>query len=93
MFYTSLYHSLMHPNTFNDVDGRYTGFDGEIHEVAAGHTQYANFSDWDTYRSLAALHAVLAPERASDMAQSLVNDAEQYGGSLDGRWRTSRPGR
>lgn len=79
MFYTSLYHSLMHPNTFNDVDGRYAGFDGEIHEVDPGHTQYANFSDWDTYRSLAALHAIIAPERASDMAQSLVNDAEQFG--------------
>ncbi|MBD8080426.1 GH92 family glycosyl hydrolase [Cellulosimicrobium arenosum] len=79
MLYTSLYHSLLHPNTFNDVDGRYIGFDGEIHEVEPGHTQYANFSDWDTYRSLGALQSVLEPERASDMAQSLVNDADQSG--------------
>ena len=50
-----------------------------IHTVATGHTQYANFSDWDTYRCLAALQALLFPERASDMAQSLVNDAEQSG--------------
>ncbi len=78
-FYTSLYRSLLHPNTFNDADGRYIGFDGVIHTVAAGHTQYANFSDWDTYRCLAALQALLFPERASDMAQSLVNDAEQSG--------------
>ena len=78
-FYTSLYRSLLHPNTFNDADGRYIGFDGNIHTVANGHTQYANFSDWDTYRCLAALHALLFPERASDMAQSLVNDAEQSG--------------
>jgi predicted alpha-1,2-mannosidase len=78
-FYTSLYRSFLHPNTFNDADGRYIGFDGEIHTVAAGHTQYANFSDWDTYRCLAALQALLFPERASDMAQSLVNDAEQSG--------------
>ncbi|MCK8644581.1 GH92 family glycosyl hydrolase [Mycobacterium colombiense] len=78
-FYTALYRSLLHPNMFNDADGRYVGFDGSIHTVSAGHTQYANFSDWDTYRCLAALQALLFPERAGDMAQSLVNDAEQSG--------------
>jgi predicted alpha-1,2-mannosidase len=78
-FYTALYHSLLHPNTFDDADGRYLGFDGAVHTVARGHTQYANFSDWDTYRCLAALQALLFPERASDMAQSLVNDADQSG--------------
>ena len=51
-FYTALYHSLLNPNTFNDVDGRYIGFDGDVHTLPAGHTQYTNFSDWDTYRGL-----------------------------------------
>jgi predicted alpha-1,2-mannosidase len=78
-FYTALYRSFLHPNTFNDADGRYIGFDRVIRTVAAGRTQYANFSDWDTYRCLAALQALLFPEKASDMAQSLVNDAEQSG--------------
>ncbi len=78
-FYTSLYHSLLNPNTFNDVDGRYVGFDGLIHTVARGRTQYTNFSDWDTYRGWAALQGLLFPQQASDMAQSLVNDAEQSG--------------
>jgi predicted alpha-1,2-mannosidase len=78
-FYTSLYRSLLHPNTFNDADGRYVGFDGFIHTVAKGHTHYANFSDWDTYRGLAALQGLLFPEQGSDMAQSLVDDAEQSG--------------
>ncbi len=78
-FYTSLYRSLLHPNTFNDADGRYIGFDGVIHTVAEGRTQYTNFSDWDTYRCLAALQALLFPKQASDMAQSLVNDAAQSG--------------
>ena len=78
-FYTSLYRSLLHPNTFNDADGRYIGFDGVIHTVTQGRTQYTNFSDWDTYRSLAPLQAMLFPKQASDMAQSLVNDAEQSG--------------
>ncbi|OBK30936.1 hypothetical protein A5634_14965 [Mycobacterium asiaticum] len=83
-FYTCLYRSLLHPNTFNDADGRYIGFDNAIHRVTQGRSQYANFSDWDTYRSLAALQALLFPKEASDMAQSLVNDAEQ-GGALP-RW-------
>ncbi len=78
-FYTALYHALLHPNTFNDVDGRYLGFDNAIHTVAPGRTQYANFSDWDTYRGVAALHGLLVAERAGDMAQSLVNDAEHSG--------------
>ncbi|MGO8964344.1 MAG: GH92 family glycosyl hydrolase [Mycobacterium sp.] len=78
-FYTALYHSLLNPNVFNDADGRYIGFDGDIHTVAQGHTQYTNFSDWDTYRSVAALQALVFPQQASDMAQSLVNDAEQSG--------------
>ena len=84
MFYTSFYQSFVHPNTANDVDGRYLGFDGVVHHVERGRMQYTNFSDWDTYRSLGALHALIAPKQASDMAQSLVNDAVE-GGSLP-RW-------
>ena len=78
-FYSALYHALLNPNTFNDVDGRYIGFDREIHTIAPGHTQYANYSDWDTYRGVAALQGMVFPREASDMAQSLVNDAEQSG--------------
>ncbi|WP_312872132.1 GH92 family glycosyl hydrolase [Amycolatopsis dendrobii] len=78
-FYTALYHGLMHPNTFNDADGRYLGFDNQVRTLPPGHSQYANFSDWDTYRSLAPLHGMLFPKEASDMAQSLTNDAVQGG--------------
>lgn len=78
-FYTALYRTLLHPNTFNDVTGRYPGYDGYIHQISDGRTQYANFSDWDTYRGVAALHGLLFPDRAAEMAQSLVNAAEQIG--------------
>jgi predicted alpha-1,2-mannosidase len=79
-FYTSLYHSLLYPTTFSDVDGRYPGFDAKVHSVS-GHqrVQYANYSLWDTYRCLAALQALLLPDVGSDLAQSLVNDAAQFG--------------
>jgi predicted alpha-1,2-mannosidase len=78
-FYTALYHSLLYPTTFSDVDGRYIGFDSKLHSVPDGHVQYANYSLWDTYRCLAALQSLLLPDVASDLAQSLVNDAEQFG--------------
>jgi predicted alpha-1,2-mannosidase len=81
VFYTALYHTLLHPNVFGDADGEYVGFDDRAHK-APGHTQYTNFSGWDIYRSESPLIAWLFSEEASDMAQSLVNDAEQGGGGL-----------
>jgi predicted alpha-1,2-mannosidase len=82
-FYTALYHSLLHPNVFNDVDGRYVGFDGAVH-LAEGRTQYANFSSWDTYKAQNQLLASIWPERYEDMLLSLLADARQ-GGKLP-RW-------
>ncbi len=76
-FYTQLYHSLLHPSTFSDVDGRYTGFDGAVHR--SGRPRYADFSGWDTYRSQMPLVAMLAPRRASDMVRSLVAAAQESG--------------
>jgi predicted alpha-1,2-mannosidase len=78
-FYTALYHVLLQPNVFSDVNGQYIGFDGQTHNVARGHAQYANYSGWDIYRSEAQLLAFLAPTEASDVAQSMVNDYTQSG--------------
>ena len=83
-FYTALYHALLHPNVFNDVDGRYRGFDNQVHVVEDGRTQYANFSSWDTYKSTNQLQALLAGDRYADMLRSLLADAQQ-GGRLP-RW-------
>ncbi|GAA0799279.1 GH92 family glycosyl hydrolase [Spirilliplanes yamanashiensis] len=70
-FYTALYHSLLHPNLAGDVDGRYVGFDGEVH-TAQGHTPYQNFSLWDTYRPQNQLLQLLEPQVARDVALSVV---------------------
>ena len=77
-FYTALYHSLLHPNVVSDDNGQYAGNDGRAHR-ATDHEQYANFSEWDIYRSEIQLVALLAPHQTGDMIQSLVNDAEQGG--------------
>ena len=80
VFYTALYHALLHPNVYSDVDGRYTGFDYRAHSVTgAQRAQYANFSGWDIYRSQAQLMALVAPQPAGDSAQSLLNDYNQFG--------------
>ena len=86
VFYTALYHALIHPSIYSDVDGRYRGMDGVIHTVSPNQqVQYANYSGWDIYRSQVQLVTLLDPKRGSDMAQSLYNQAAQNGGTWD-RW-------
>ncbi|HUR13325.1 MAG TPA: GH92 family glycosyl hydrolase [Mycobacteriales bacterium] len=82
-FTTALYHALLHPNAFSDVDGRYRGFDHRVHR-ATGRVQYANFSSWDTYKAQNQLLASVWPGRYREMLLSLLADARQ-GGRLP-RW-------
>ena len=83
LLYTSLYHSLLHPNVFSDVNGQYMGFDGAVHTVAPPqHDQYANYSGWDIYHSQVQLASLLAPAQMSDAVQSMLNDAAQDNGML-----------
>jgi predicted alpha-1,2-mannosidase len=80
VFYTALYHSLLHMNLASDVNGEYRGMDEKTHRVEKPQTaEYANFSGWDVYRSQVQLVALLFPKIASDMAQSLLNQADQWG--------------
>ena len=79
-FYSALYKSLLGPKVFDDDNGDYLGFDGKVH-VASGYTQYTDISEWDIYRSEVPLLALLAPQTASDMVTSLLDDAAQ-GGAL-----------
>ncbi len=82
VFTTALYHALMTPNTYSDVNGEYRGMDGQAHHIVAGqHAQYANFSGWDVYRSQLQLVTWLDPQVGSDIAQSLLNQADQNGGA------------
>ena len=78
-FYTGLYHMLLSPNLFSDVNGDYIGFDSKVRRLKPGEAQYANYSDWDIYRNVVQLQSLLLPAESSQMAQSLVRDAEQSG--------------
>jgi predicted alpha-1,2-mannosidase len=92
IFYTALYHTFIHPNLINDVNGQYTGMDEKIHTVEPGRNQYQNIPGWDQYRSHAPLMALLTPKESSDVMQSLVSYAQQdvsvrtNGGGL-ARWQ------
>ncbi|MGH8506004.1 MAG: GH92 family glycosyl hydrolase [Stenotrophobium sp.] len=77
VFYTALYHALLSPTVFSDVNGDYIGMDNAIHHTAR--LAYANYSGWDIYRSQTPLLAMLDPQRSSDMVQSLVDNAAQSG--------------
>lgn len=78
-FYSSLYRSFLAPNVGSDVDGRYRGWDQEVHAAEPDFTYYQNYSLWDTYRTQQQLLYLLAPDESADMALSLVRQGQQGG--------------
>ncbi|MFJ3404501.1 GH92 family glycosyl hydrolase [Promicromonospora sp. NPDC090134] len=82
--YTALYHVLQQPNVFEDVNGQYVGYDGDLRRVEKGRHLYVNFAGWDFYRGHAQLLAMTFPKVAEDIAQSLVLMAQQTGTWYDG---------
>ena len=78
-FYSMLYRVFLGPTICSDANGEYMGYDGQVHHTEDHRVQYANFSGWDIYRSESQLLAMLDPQRAGDMAQSLLLDYQQGG--------------
>ncbi len=77
-FYTALYHSMMHPNLFQDVDGRYYGMDHKIHK-AKGFVNYTVFSLWDTFRALHPLMTIIDPKRDDNFVKTLIEKYRESG--------------
>lgn len=86
IFYTALYHSMIDPRIYADVDGRYIGGDYKIHEADSGFVKRTIFSGWDVYRSHMPLMTVIKPDVVNDMISSLVTMAEQSGKKYYERW-------
>ena len=80
VFYTALYHALIHPNLVSDVNGEYPMMErsGET-GVAADGERYTVFSLWDTYRNVHQLLTLVYPERQLDMVRSMVGMSEEWG--------------
>lgn len=77
MFYTSLYHTMINPSVYQDVDGQYRGIDHNIHTNESGSTNYTVFSLWDTYRAEHPLLNIIDPKRAADMVTSMIHHSKQ----------------
>ncbi len=78
IFYTALYHNLIHPSLFQDVDGRYRGMDLKIHETTL-EDHYTVFSLWDTYRSTHPLYQLIYPEYNSKFIRNFLRQYQECG--------------
>lgn len=70
-FYTALYHSMLAPNLYSDLDGNYRGLDDKIH-TTKDFDYYTNFSLWDTYRAAHPLFTLICPDKVDDFANSMI---------------------
>ena len=77
VFYTSLYHTMVAPSVFNDVNGDYRGSDGEVHH--GDFTNYTTFSLWDTYRAWHPLSSLIHPDRQSNIAETMLRIYKEQG--------------
>jgi len=77
IFYTALYHSLLAPNIYNDVNGAYRGMDQKIHST--GRKIYTVFSLWDTFRAEHPLFTIINPNLAGNMVNTLIKKYEESG--------------
>ncbi|MDL2213139.1 GH92 family glycosyl hydrolase [Bacteroides sp. OttesenSCG-928-D19] len=78
VFYTGLYHMLIHPNILQDVNGQYPAMEsGEIKTVQGN--RYTVFSLWDTYRNLHQFMTLVFPERQMEMIQTMLNMYREHG--------------
>ncbi len=77
VFYTALYHTMVAPSVFCDVNGEYRGADGEVHQ--GDFTNYTTLSLWDTYRAAHPLQTLIHREKQQDIAQTFLHIFEQQG--------------
>ena len=86
VFYTSLYHTMIDPRIYTDVDGRYIGGDKKVHEQDGTFTKRTIFSGWDVFRSQFPLQAMINPRLVSDALNSLITMADQSRREYYERW-------
>ena len=78
IFYTALYHSMVVPNLFMDIDGQYRGMDLQVHK-AEDFTNYTVFSLWDTYRATHPLYTIIDQTRTNDFIRTFINQYKNGG--------------
>ncbi len=84
-FATAMYHAMLDPRAYSDVNGNYTGADGQVHR-AQGFTYRTVFSGWDVFRSEFSLLSIIRPDVVNDTVNSLMQQAELSGNGYLARW-------
>ena len=79
IFYTALYHALLHPNIVSDVNGEYPAMESGATGLATDYERYTVFSLWDTYRNVHQLLTLVYPEVQSDMVRTMVDMSKEWG--------------
>ena len=79
IFYTSLYHLLIQPNTMSDIDGQYMNTNFEVCQLPEGETYHSTFSLWDTFRAAHPLYTLLYPKLAAQFVRDMVRHCDAYG--------------
>ncbi|MFV0248886.1 MAG: GH92 family glycosyl hydrolase [Tenacibaculum sp.] len=77
-FYTSLYHTMIAPNLYQDIDGRYRGMDLKIHQTKK-FNYYTVFSLWDTYRAAHPLYTIIEQERTNHFINTFLAKYDEGG--------------
>ena len=85
IFYTSMYHALVDPRIYSDVNGDYPGADGKV-QRAEGYTKRTIFSGWDIYKSQFPLLTIIAPDIIDDQINSMISLADENGLHYFDRW-------
>ncbi|MBX7242537.1 MAG: GH92 family glycosyl hydrolase, partial [Bacteroidia bacterium] len=79
VFYTALYHCMIAPNIYSDVDGQYRGRDDKIHSTGGDWDYYTVFSLWDTYRALHPLLTIIDEKRTNHFIRTFIRQYEEGG--------------
>jgi len=79
IFYTALYHTLIHPNILQDVNGQYPAMESNDIRTVSDGNRYTVFSLWDTYRNVHQLLTLVYPERQRDMIRSMIAMYDEHG--------------
>ena len=86
IFYTALYHTMIDPRIYTDIDGRYMGADGKPRSTEGRFTKRTVFSGWDVFRSQMPLQTIINPELVDDLLASLTTMAQESGREYFERW-------
>ncbi|WP_158119718.1 GH92 family glycosyl hydrolase [Vibrio metoecus] len=82
-FYTGMYHMMIAPIEFFDVDGQYVDMLGTVRKLKEGDTpNYSIYSTWDTFRAVHPMWTIIDPDQATLYVKDLIRKSNDEFGLL-----------